>query len=359
MNVPVLRFSEFSGEWDVKKLKELAENGFSNGVFNDPNKVGTGYKLINVLDMYIETSIDENKLKLVAISESEFLKNKVKNGDIFFTRSSLVKEGIACSNIYLGSSDDVTFDGHLIKISPEKNLINPIFFNYVLRTSKLRKQLVMGGKTTTMTTIGQADIAPVKVPFPLLPEQQKIADFLTQIDNKINQLSQKKQLLERYKKGVMQQIFSQAIRFKDDDGREFPEWEERNFGDIFSFRTTNSFSRENLNYENGFVKNIHYGDIHTKFSMQFDITKEQVPFVNSEIELKRVPEDNYCKSGDLIITDASEDYADIGKCIEVVNLNNEKVLAGLHTILARPDLYKMYVGFSRLVSTIKNNQLAR
>ncbi len=130
----------------------------------------------------------------------------------------------------------------------------------------------------------------------------------------------------------------------------FPEfnsdWSCLKYGSIFSFRSTNSFSRENLNYADGQVKNIHYGDIHTKFSTLFDITNEEVPFVNPEIELKNVPDDNYCRIGDLILADASEDYADVGKCIEIVNLNNEKVVSGLHTILARPDLHKMAIGFN-------------
>ena len=126
----------------------------------------------------------------------------------------------------------------------------------------------------------------------------------------------------------------------------FGVWERKKVGEIFSFITTNSFSRENLNYKNGKVKNIHYGDIHTKFKTCFDVTRETVPFVNNEIILNKIPSDNYCKEGDLIIADASEDYADIGKCIEIINLNNEKVLAGLHTLQARPALKKFYTGFS-------------
>ena len=83
--IPKLRFKEFedSGDWVEKFLIELALNGFSNGVFNDPKKVGFGYKLINVSDMYIETTINENNLTLVGISETEFKKNKVEFGDIF------------------------------------------------------------------------------------------------------------------------------------------------------------------------------------------------------------------------------------------------------------------------------------
>ena len=68
---------------------------------------------------------------------------------------------------------------------------------------------------------------------PPLQEQQKIAAFLTAVDNKIEQLSKKQALLGEYKKGLMQQIFSQAIRFKSDDGGTFPDWEEKNGNEIF------------------------------------------------------------------------------------------------------------------------------
>lgn len=134
-------------------------------------------------------------------------------------------------------------------------------------------------------------------------------------------------------------------------------WEEKRFGEIFSFKTTNSFSRVNLNYKSGEVKNIHYGDIHTKFKTRFDITKEKVPFVNSAIKLNKTVLDNYCKEGDLIIADASEDYSDIGKCIEIINLNNEKVLAGLHTLQASPNLNLIYTGFGGYLMKSRNVHL--
>ena len=240
MNVLKLRFKDEDGrafpEWQQESLLNLSESGFTNGVFNDPTKVGSGYKLVNVLDMYIESTIDENRLSLVALSESEFKRNKVEYGDLFFTRSSLVKEGIAYSNTYLGHSQDVTFDGHLIRMRPRTDLLNSVFTNYLLRTSSARKQLVARGKTATMTTIGQADIADVLITFPSLPEQTKIAAFLTAVDEKISQLTQKHTLLTQYKKGVMQQIFSQELRFKDEDGREFPEWEENTLGQIADIR---------------------------------------------------------------------------------------------------------------------------
>ena len=112
------------------------------------------------------------------------------------------------------------------------------------------------------------------------------------------------------------------------------------------FKVTNSFSRENLNYEYGKVKNIHYGDIHTKFQTLFDINYESVPFINEEIDISRISDENYCKNGDIVFADASEDLNDVGKSIEIINTNGEKLLSGLHTLLARPKQDVFHLGFS-------------
>ena len=112
------------------------------------------------------------------------------------------------------------------------------------------------------------------------------------------------------------------------------------------FKVTNSFSREFLNYEEGTVKNIHYGDIHTKFQTLFEIKNEDVPFINNEINLSRISQENYCKEGDVVFADASEDLNDVGKSIEITNVNNEKLLSGLHTLLARPHANNFYIGFN-------------
>ena len=132
------------------------------------------------------------------------------------------------------------------------------------------------------------------------------------------------------------------LRFPEFNG----EWKERRFNEIYSFKSTNSYSREKLNYEHGEVLNIHYGDIHTKFDSLFDINKEYVPFINKEINTSKINNDNFLKNGDLVIVDASEDYNDIGKTIEVCNLNGEKIVAGLHTLLARRESKDMANSFA-------------
>ena len=129
------------------------------------------------------------------------------------------------------------------------------------------------------------------------------------------------------------------LRFPGFEG----EWEMKKLGEVMVFKVTNSFSRENLNYELGTVKNIHYGDIHTKFQTLFDITKELVPFINEDISIGRITDENYCKNGDIVFADASEDLNDVGKSIEIINTNGEKLLSGLHTLLARPKLNLFYL----------------
>jgi type I restriction enzyme, S subunit len=208
--VPKYRFPEFvnEGEWVVDILINIAENGFSNGVFNDPKKVGTGYKLINVINMYTESTINENDLSLLEISKLEFEKNKVEWGDIFFTRSSLVAEGIAKSNIYLGFSKDITFDGHLIRMRPKKELIDQVYLHYLLKTNKIRSQMIAKGKTATMTTIGQSDVASVDISYTLNPkEQKKIAACFSSLDVLITAQADKIEQLKLHKKGLMQGLF--------------------------------------------------------------------------------------------------------------------------------------------------------
>ena len=121
-------------------------------------------------------------------------------------------------------------------------------------------------------------------------------------------------------------------------------WAPEPMGEVYSFKGNNSLSRDKLNYDAGSVKNIHYGDIHTKFSTHFVITRELVPFIN-EAEECVIRDENLCTEGDMIFADASEDMADIGKAIEITHLNGERVVSGLHTILARRTGERIALGF--------------
>ena len=122
------------------------------------------------------------------------------------------------------------------------------------------------------------------------------------------------------------------------------EWKKISIDNVFTFYNTNSLSRADLS-ENGLIKNIHYGDIHQKFNNILDINKEKLPYIKSNIKINIHDEKNYCQDGDLILADASEDYDGIGKAIEVINVGNNKIVSGLHTILARDTNKIMSLGF--------------
>ena len=122
-------------------------------------------------------------------------------------------------------------------------------------------------------------------------------------------------------------------------------WIAKRMEKLYSFMQNNPLSRDKLNYVSGTVKNIHYGDIHTKYSALFDITKERVPYINPLEDLPDADSGDYCVEGDLIFADASEDTNDVGKSIELVRLNGERLLSGQHTILARRNDDTLVVGF--------------
>src|ERR1051326_6582239 len=128
--------------------------------------------------------------------------------------------------------------------------------------------------------------------------------------------------------------------------QEGEEWAMEPMEQLYSFMRNNALSRDKLNYERGSVKNIHYGDIHTKFRTRFDITQELVPYINDTEPLPPFDSEDYCVEGDLIFADSSEDTNDVGKAIEIVRLNGERLLSGQHTILARRNDERLILGLA-------------
>jgi len=222
-NIPELRFPEFSDKWKSNLLKDLLT--FKNGINAPKEAYGSGYKFINVLDIINNDFIlSKDIIGSVDVTKDVFLKSIVEYGDILFQRSSETREEVGQSSVYLDKENNVTFGGFVIR-GKKKADYEPFFFHLLLKTSKARKEITTKSGGSTRYNIGQDVLSSVKLNFPSIPEQQKIASFLTEVDTKITQLTKKKKLLEQYKKGVMQQIFNQELRFKDNDGKEYPKWE--------------------------------------------------------------------------------------------------------------------------------------
>ena len=335
--VPKLRFPEFDGEWLETNIgscgtfyygKSAPKWSVSEDAPTPCIRYGELYTKFGatVDKIYSRTNIDPAKLRFS--KGGEVLVPRVGEDPRDFAKCTMLPfSGVAI--------------GEMISVFETDQ--NSLFFTYYFNTMKNQfAKMVAGGNPSNLY---YENLKPLAIWRPSLPEQQKIASFLSSVDKKIDLLRQKKDTLELYKKGLMQKIFSQEIRFKQDDGSDFPDWEEVALGEYSSFLFTNSLSRADLADE-GLVQNIHYGDIHTRFSSQYDQHVETTPYVSDLKIAAKLHKSNQLQRGDVVIADASEDYADIGKAIEIISASNTPLFAGLHTIAMRPDSAKFTVGFS-------------
>jgi len=228
--IPKLRFPEFIGDWQAARLGDFFT--FKNGVNADKSMYGTGRKFINVMDVIADAPITHDAIiGSVEISESEFIKNKVVYGDVLFQRSSETREEVGQSNIYI-DQQPATFGGFVIRGRP-KRAIDPHYFDALLKTAAVRKDMTSRSGGSTRYNIGQESLDAVSVCVaPSLAEQQKIALFLSVVDSRTKLWRRRRAALERYKKGVMQRLFAQTLRFKREDGGAFPDWTEKQLGEI-------------------------------------------------------------------------------------------------------------------------------
>jgi type I restriction enzyme S subunit len=232
--VPQLRFKEFDGEWNKKAINSFASKlkvgfvGTCEPYYTD--KVD-GVLLVRTGNLKgVNIELDEEKY-VTKEFHTKNLKSQIKPNDLLLARHG--GNGEICR---------VPFDFPIanclnIVILRTNSAVDTAYFQMVYSTFLVQSQIAAVTAGSTQVVINTKEIGKLKVCFPNLPEQQKIATFLTAVDQKIQQLSSKKEQLEKYKKGAMQQLFSQELRFKDDDGNDFADWEESGLGkyiDLFS-----------------------------------------------------------------------------------------------------------------------------
>lgn len=237
MEEPKLRFQREDGtsypEWETLTLGDRF--AFKNGINASREAFRTaGINCIGVSDIIKCLPIlADNVIGTVAISDDEIEKNKVNYGDILFQRSSETQEDIGHASVYVDKKPSV-YNGFVICGKPNELFYDPVFLHNSLQHSRVRKQTISLGAGAQHYNIGQESLAKINIVFPCLEEQKKIADFFSAIDGIIAQSEAEVQNLEQQKKIVVQKIFSQEVRFRREDGTEFPEWEETSFGNTCS-----------------------------------------------------------------------------------------------------------------------------
>ncbi len=238
--IPHLRFSEFKGGFKQERLDCLFSifNGYA---FSSDDAQESGCRWVKIADVGInKMNLDtpsflpieyRGKYKNFVLQEGDYvvaLTRPILNGELKIARINKVFTG-ALLNQRVG------------KLTTQNSIE---FVNFMLQRSSLLSRIENRIAGTDPPNLSPFEIGSIITYFPSLPEQKKIASFLSAIDKKIHQLTRKKELLEQYKKGVMQKIFSQEIRFKQEDGSDYPEWEEKRLGELDIFISDGNYGEQ-------------------------------------------------------------------------------------------------------------------
>lgn len=254
--IPKLRFPEFSGEWKSKRLGELFD--FLKGKnLSKSNIIEEGE---NACILYGElfTSYNEIVKNIVSytncINGTELIKNDIllpcstTTSSIDLVKASTVK----VNNVLAGG--DITILRNKKNIKTNSEMLSYYISNYN------RKEIAKLAQGITIIHLYGKDLKSVNVNIPTLPEQEKIGEFLSLFDERIQKQDGLIKKLETHKKGLMQKIFNQEICFKDENGNNYPAWQQKKLGEVVDVLTdyvaNGSFAtiRENVKYlENGYA----------------------------------------------------------------------------------------------------------
>lgn len=225
-NIPKLRFPEFSGEWEEKKLSDIAS--FSKGkgyTKNDLVKNGTPIVLYGRMYTKYETVISDIDT-FVNLQVGSIIS---KGGEIIVPASGETAEEISRASVV--KNKGIILGGDLNILSLQKDKYNPEFFALTISSGTSQKRLSKLAQGKSVVHLHNEDLSGLQIKVPSLAEQQKIADFLSNVDSIITAETKILNTLQKKKKALMQKLFTRQLRFKFADGTDFPAWEEKKLGE--------------------------------------------------------------------------------------------------------------------------------
>lgn len=314
--------------WDTATIGDFLD--FKNGLNKGKEFFGHGTPIVNYTDVYKKRGLMKNDVcGKVSLTSDEIHRFDARKNDVFFTRTSETPEEVGMSSVLLENIDDCVFSGFVLRGRPKNDMLVPEYCKYCFTTEAVRSAIIMGCTYTTRALTNGKQLSAIEIAVPPKPEQKAIAQSLTEIDELISSLKKLITKKKAIKQGAIQELLTGKRRLPGFSG----EWETFVFGDLFDFISNNAFTRAQLSVS-GKVKNIHYGDILTKFGTYISADSNEIPYIKKEIDLSRFAEKCYLQSGDVVIADTAEDET-VGKALEVINVECP-VLAGQHTLLCRP-----------------------
>lgn len=259
-NVPKLRFKEFTEEWEEKRFDKvfsfLQNNTFSRDCLtNEKQEVQNIHygdilvKYHNILDITDNISYIKKENDLKKFSDESYL----KTGDIVITDTAEDFTVGKAIEIYNPKQNKILSGLHTFPCRTNFEFVFGYFGQYI-NSERYHYQLIPLITGIKVSSISKTSIKDTKVKFPCIKEQQKIADFLSCVDTKISLTEEKLENLKIYKKGIMQKIFSPEIRFKDKNGNDYPEWEEKKLGELGKIVTGKTPSTKEKEYWNGDIQ---------------------------------------------------------------------------------------------------------
>jgi type I restriction enzyme S subunit len=311
--VPKLRFPEFESKWSTNKIGDYYEN-LRTGM--TPYR-GKPYYYEGNIPWITSGELNYNRITETreTISELALKETNLKlypEGTLFIAITGLEAPGTrgrcAINNVPSTTNQSCLA---LEKI-PEIETVF-LYYWYLKYGEWLYSQYAQG---TKQQSFNNKIVEKFEFVHPILPEQQKIASFLTDVDESITKLTKKAALLEQYKKGVMQKIFSQELRFKPDDGNEFPDWEENTLKEL----------GETLNGLTGKTKeNFGSGKPYIQYKQIFDSSKINIQNCGF-VEISESDNQTKVRYGDVFFTTSSETPNEIGTSSVLLDEVNEMYL---------------------------------
>ena len=228
--VPALRFSKFKVDYQVDQLGSVTDCVDYRG--KAPVKSSSGIQLLTARNIK-KGYLDNTSKEYIPVENYKIVMSKglPKVGDILFTTEAPL------GNVYQIKYSKIALAQRVIKFRSKKGLSNDYLCHYML-SPYFQKEIQKKSIGTTVKGISNKALNKLQINYPCPSEQQKIADFLSSVDKKIEQLTRKKELLEKYKTGMMQKLFPKAgeqhpeLRFKDENGQNYPYWDEKKLEQI-------------------------------------------------------------------------------------------------------------------------------